>query len=115
MTCRRVWPSARNLVIQAMTSCSTRLRFAFPGHDGHASNVATTPATNWCDLIDRVASRAQVHLKGVAAGWSHARGIRRIGDVCGVLLRPSATAVFNVLAMGLNPSPSGETFRFFVC
>ena len=22
--------------------------------------------------------------------------------------------VFNVLAMGLNPSPSGETFRFFV-
>jgi REP element-mobilizing transposase RayT len=27
---------------------------------------------------------------------------------------PVAASVFNVLAMGLNPSPSGETFRFFV-
>jgi hypothetical protein len=31
----------------------------------------------------------------------------------GVQANASVLPIFNVLAMGLNPSPSGETFRFF--
>jgi hypothetical protein len=32
----------------------------------------------------------------------------------GIKYRAFSVPYFNVLAMGLNPSPSGETFRFFV-
>ena len=35
-------------------------------------------------------------------------------DAALAAISPRGVAV-NVLAMGLNPSPSGETFRFFVC
>ena len=46
--------------------------------------------------------RDNPEVRGGAHAW--------VGIICGSLF-----GLFNVLAMGLNPSPSGETFRLFVC